>query len=338
MATYRRVDVLPQTIRHLEEQQLDPELFEVIVVDDGSEDGTRQVVTQAIKRVPFRTRYLYHENRGPGYSQNQGILQAEAPIVVLMPDDILMSPGGLKAHLEAHEEHPEQGVAILGNIVQSPQMNQSVFLKTWDPYRFRVLPDGQELPYYMFWAINISFKRDFMLRHGMFRDEMGRAGPAAHEDVELGYRLHKHGLRIIHCKAALGYHYHVDTFEGVLRRSYQRGLNLGELLGRVPEPEIAVRYHVLNPGTLGAHFRALTGPRREYLMGPDRNPLLLSISYLLRFIVFNSLAVDHLWVPIMKKAEHSRFFSRLVHRELYRGVIAHYSQKGQREAKRIYND
>ena len=43
-----------------------------------------------------------------------------------------------------------------------------------------------ELPYYMFWACNISFRREFMLAHGMFRDEMGRLNArlsAVTEDV-----------------------------------------------------------------------------------------------------------------------------------------------------------
>jgi len=337
IATYNRANILPETIRHLEIQELSPQWFEVIVVDDGSSDNTCEVVTELAKRMPFRLRYLCHENRGPGFSQNRGIREATAPIVVLMPDDIFMTAGGLKAHLESHTQNPKQEVAVLGHILQAPTLNQSVFLRTWDPYRFKYLPELEEYPYYMFWAINISVKRDFMLTYGMFCEDMGRAGPAAHEDVELGYRLYKHGLKIIHNKDALGYHYHQETLEGALRRSYQRGHNLGELRKRVPEPELVVRYHVLNMGTLGDHFHALTGPRRSLLMGPDRSITLLSIRYFLRLLLFNRLIVDYLWMPILKGAEHNPLLSILVHRELYRGVIAHYSQRGQRDARKIYD-
>jgi len=336
MATYNRAEILPETIRYLENQDLDAESFEVIVVDDGSSDNTRAVVLDAIPRVGFQLRYLHHENRGPGYSQNRGICEARAPIIVLMPDDILMTAGGLRAHLAAHVAHPEQEVAVLGNIRQSPAMKESVFLRIWDPYRFEFLPAQEEFPYYMFWAINISIKRDFLRKYGMFREQRGRAGPAAHEDVELGYRLSKHGLRIIHSKEALGYHHHVETLEGALRRSYERGLNLGEFRKLVPEPEIAVRYHVLNWRTLVDHFRALLGPRRKLLMGADRSVTLLTARYILRFVLFNQIAVSWFWIPLMKRAEQNVLFEKLMHRELYRGVIAHYSQKGQRDARGIY--
>ncbi len=286
--------------------------------------------------MPFKVRYIRHENRGPGYAQNTGIRAATAPVIVLMPDDIFMTPGGIRAHLTSHETHPEQNVAVLGHIIQAPTLNQSVFMRAWDPYRFKQLPELEEYPYYMFWAINISVKRDFMLKYGMFAEDLGRGGPAAHEDVELGYRLYKHGLKIIHNKDALGYHYHHSTLDGAIRRSYERGQNLGDLCKRVPEPELVVRYHVLNWGTLGDHFRALTGPRRRLLMGSDRNMVLLTIHYFMRFLLFNRLIVDYLWVPILKGAEHNALWARLAHRNLYRGAIAHYTQRGERDARKIY--
>ncbi len=102
---------------------------------------------------------------------------------------------------------------------------------------------------------------------------MGRAGAAAHEDPELGYRLHKGGLRN---PAQSPLPWAITTMSvtpaAVLWRSYQRGLNFGEFRMLVPEPEIPVAYHVLNAGTLGDHFRAWFGPRRRHLAGGDRNP------------------------------------------------------------------
>jgi glycosyltransferase involved in cell wall biosynthesis len=336
MATYNRADVLPETFRYLTKQDLPPESFEVIVADDGSPDNTMEVMVEIMKQMPFQVRYIRHENRGPGYAQNTGIRAATAPVVVLMPDDIFMMPGGIRAHLTSHKTHPEQHVAVLGHIVQAPTLNQSVFLRTWDPYRFEQLPELDEYPYYMFWAINISVKRDFMLKYGMFAEDLGRGGPAAHEDVELGYRLYKHGLKIIHNKEALGYHYHYSTLDAAIRRAYERGLNLGDLFQRVPEPELVVKYHVLHGGTLGAHMRTFAGPRRRLLIGSDRHMVLLTIHYVLRFLLFNHLLVEYLWVPLLRAAEHKPVLARLAHRNLYRGAIAHYTQRGERDARKRY--
>lgn len=336
MATYNRADTLDETLRHLAEQELDPRRYEVIVIDDGSPDHTHEAVAKARPQLPFAFTYLRHDNRGAGYSQNLGIQQARAPLILLMADDIFMSPGALAAHIHEHEHNPEPEVVVLGRVLQSPRLDQSVFLRTWDPFRFRDLKGVRELPYYMFWACNISFKRDFMLGHGMFREHMGRAGPHSHCDVELGYRLHKAGLRIVYSEQALGYHHHVVTVEGEMARQYQRGLNWGELRELVPEPELTVWYHFLDWSTLADHWRALTGPNRRHLFPADRNPVLLGLRHLVRLVAFNDITVPRFWLPFFARAETSSLLARCVRRQMYHGVFYHSILKGYRDGKRTF--
>jgi glycosyltransferase involved in cell wall biosynthesis len=335
MATYNRAEILPDTLAHLVAQDLDPKHFELVVVDDGSSDATRGVMEGAIASLPFKATYLHHPNQGPGYTQNRGIRAARAPLVLLIADDILLAPGALRRHLATHREHPEPEAAVLGRILQSPRLTHSVFLRTWDPFGFERLRGIRELPYYMFWACNISFKRAFMLDHGMFRAQRGRAGAAAHEDAELGYRLHRHGLRILYSEAALGYHHHIETLEGAMRRAYQRGLNWDEFRALVPEPEIAVRYHVFRRDTVRDHLRALRPPHRRHLFAADRSPL-MPIKYLLRSIVFNGIAVRRFWLPVLREAERRPMLARGMHRIFYRGVIAHEFARGCRNGNRLF--
>src|SRR5262249_25437750 len=158
-------------------------------------------------------------NHGAGYTQNRGIEAPRAPIVLLMADDIFMLPLALKSHLSMHIAHPELEVAVLGRVDEShlamhtarpPEqsahpgpadeaghLNATVFLRNWNKLRMGGLAGTQELPYYIFWVNNISARREFMLRHGPFRERRGRAGPAAHHDIILGYRLSCFGLRIL---------------------------------------------------------------------------------------------------------------------------------------------
>jgi glycosyltransferase involved in cell wall biosynthesis len=336
MATYRRAETLRETIHHLADQDLDPGSYEVIIIDDGSPDDTRAVVQEAQARVPFQLTYLHHANRGPGATQNRGIRAAAAPIVLLMADDIFMSRQALSAHLAFHDAYPEPEVAVLGRVQQSNLLTQTVFLRTWDPFRFSDFEGLTELPYFRFWACNISFKRDFMLQHGLFREAMGRAGAAAHEDAELGHRLSRHGLRVLYCSAALGFHDHVVTLQQACERAHQRGLNFGEFRQFVPEPEIPVAYHVLSFRTLGDHARAVFGPRRRYLSQGDRNPLLLSLRYALRALAFNGVAVGLFWRPFLDAAERHPTLARLVNQEMYRGTIFYYFLVGCAEGDRRY--
>ena len=173
VATYNREETLRETLAHLAAQSIPPGQFEVIVIDDGSTDGTRAAVEEEMAADRFPLKYLQHANRGPGYTQNRGIREARAAIVLLIADDIFLAPGALAAHLAIHAGNPAECVAVLGRVLQSPKLTHSVFLSRWDPWRLGNLPDGKALPYTMFWACNMSFKRDFMLRHGMFRDEGG---------------------------------------------------------------------------------------------------------------------------------------------------------------------
>lgn len=336
MATYNRADILPATVECLQRQTLADDEFEVIIIDDGSPDNTREVVADLQSRVRFELTYLHHDNRGPGYTQNRGLRKARAEVGLLIADDIMLIPTALEAHLRVHDEHPDQETAVLGQVLQSPELTDSVFLQVWDPFRFDAFTGLETLPYYLFWACQVSFKTAFMRDAGLFREHRGRGGAAAHEDAELGYRLHQAGMRLRYAPEALGYHYHVETLEGAMRRGYERGLNFGEFHAYVPEPEIVVRYHVLQPSTLADHVRAFGAAHRRYLLGADRSPLLLMLRYVARSIVFNGFTANFLWLPLTRAAEEASWAERLMHRDLYRGLISWQFTCGTRDAKSLY--
>lgn len=331
MATYNRAETIRETLRHLADQSLDPASYEVIVIDDGSPDHTRAVVQEWLGQAPFKLSYLHHANHGPGYTQNRGLEVARAPIVLLMADDIFMAHDTLAAHLAMHEAHAEPEVAVLGRVEQSPALDGSVFLRTWDPFRFSAFAGQMELPYYRFWACNISVKRAFVLRYGPFREQRGRAGAASHEDPELGYRLSRGGLRILYCPDALGFHHHVVTFEQACRRAHMQGLNFPDFRDLVGQPEIAVAYHVFSFATFADHLRTWFGDRGRFVGANERNPLLLLGRYLLRDLAFNSLTVRLLWTPLLARAEHDPFVARVTRAAFYRGVIAYHFFRGCRE-------
>jgi glycosyltransferase involved in cell wall biosynthesis len=340
LATYNRAETIRETLRHLAEQELDPANYEVIVVDDGSPDHTRQVVEEWQARAPFQLRYLHHSNHGAGYTQNRGLAAAEAPIVLLVADDIFMFPQALKTHLAMHIAHPEEEVAVLGRVDEGHlamldcandefrRLADPVFLRNWDKFGMRRWAGVQELPYYMFWVNNISVKRDFVMRHGPFREQKGRAGPAAHHDIILGHRLSRFGLRILYSEEARGLHCHPTTFEAACRRRYMEGLNFGELYHFAPAPEIPVVYHVLNWRTLPDHIRAVFGPRRRFLPAKDRNPVSLVLRHLARALVFNSLSVPLFWETLVRRAEEQPAIARLMRAQIYRFVLYHHFLRG----------
>ena len=79
VATYNREKVLRRTLDHLADQTLPKDRYEVLVVDDGSPDGTEAMVARFAASSPYPLKYLRHQNRGPGYSENRGIRECAGP-------------------------------------------------------------------------------------------------------------------------------------------------------------------------------------------------------------------------------------------------------------------
>jgi glycosyltransferase involved in cell wall biosynthesis len=330
LATYNRADTLRRTLEHLAKQDLDPAFYEVVVVDDGSPDYTRRIVEDFSRDSPYCLKYFGHANRGPGYTQNRGIREARAPIVLLMADDIWLCPGALRAHLECHEKNRGPEIAVLGKVLQSPEMNSTVLLRHWDPFGFRDLAGVKELPFAKFWVCNISVKRDFMLSHAMFSEVVGRAGPHHHHDVELGYRLHQHGLRILYSEEALGYHYHPCTLEEMSERAYQRGLNWFAFRKLVPAPEVLVEAHLLSLRTLPEFVRLLRRP--NVLPGREKSLSWHIGRAVARRAAFNRVTVPWFWKPLATRAETSPRLARLMNRRVYAALTHYYFVRGMRDA------
>ncbi len=335
VATFKRAPILARTLDHIVKQQYDPAAFEVIVVDDGSEDGTDAVVHAAAASAPVAIHYLSHENRGPGYTQNRGIRAARGEIVLLLADDIFLTPGALEAHMRRHDSHPDPRVAVLGNAVQSPELGGTGFLRGWDAFGMNRFDHLEELPYFLFWAFNLSFKREFMLSHGMFREALGRGGPPAHEDTELGYRLHRRGMVLLFAKEALGYHYHPSTLRQAARRYYERGLNYGELITLAPDPLLTVFFHVLTPGSLGSYRRALRVC--SWCSGRERSFAWHILRHAMRGLVFNRLTVQIIWRPLLTRGDHADALARAIPARLYGPYLFYHFLAGIADARHRFS-
>lgn len=316
IVTYNRCEIIETTLGRLAAQTIPAEDFEVIVVDDGSPDNTREVVTHLIDKMPYKLQYFHHENRGPGYTQNRGIKEAASELIILMADDIWAEPRMLEVYLEMHRRHPAENIAILGKCLQSPQLPATILHKYWDPFRFDRFTKKQVLDGLFFLACNISVKKRFLIENGMFKERKG----AAHEDIELGYRLGQKGLKIIYNPDALAWHYHTETLEGACKRSYERGRNFDLLSENIP-PEII--FPVYNLFSLDAGLRSCAKmlPRE-----------------CLRVLFFNRLTVEKFWRPVLKKAESNSLLERFFANGItYRGTIYYYMRSGFRDKKRETN-
>ena len=115
--TYQRRDILQDCLNALERQSLDPAQFEVIVVIDGSDDGTTELL------VKFKTRFslshIWQENQGQAAARNHGANKARGDYLVFLDDDVVADPALLEEHLKL--QIALDGVAGIGNILYEPR-------------------------------------------------------------------------------------------------------------------------------------------------------------------------------------------------------------------------
>jgi len=329
VATYNRVDTLRVTLQRLAGQTLSKDKYEVIVVDDGSSDGTGSMVEDQIERYPVPLRYIRHQNRGPGYSENCGIRAAKGPWVLLIADDIHPLPPMLQVHYDAHCQHPETNVAVAGKVIQSPDLPGTIFLRNWDPFGYRKLGQFEELSYLNFWAANVSFKQAFVVAHGLFVERRA----AAHEDTELGWRLWRHGgMKLLYRQDALAHHYHLEDIDSATRRSYERGLHFDVLADAVDDPALYIRTHLVTRKTLPLLLRRRGGFVGQ-IVTEDQSMTWFFAREGLRWLVFNRLTIPAL-MSAVRSAETNRVAAWIVTPHLLRGTVSYFFRRGVRDLRR----
>lgn len=216
--TYNRAQTLLTCLQHLERQTCKD--FEVIVIDDGSTDDTPQLMEAYGKSTPLRFQYLRQKNAGPARGRNVAIAALQAPICILIGDDIFATPEYVAEHLKLHRERPEKHVAGVGLTRWSTE-GQTVtpFMKWLDEggmqFSYHRLLAGEEPTWEHFYTSNLSVKTS-LLREEPFDERFLRA---AMEDQELGYRLKKlYALELVFLPGALAYHLHPTSFLQACRR------------------------------------------------------------------------------------------------------------------------
>lgn len=216
--TYNRVETLLLCLEHLERQTRKD--FEVVVVDDGSSDGTPQRMQAFTKCTALNLRYVYQENRGPARARNIAISFVTSPVSIMIGDDILASPTFVASHLALHEARPELQVAAIG-LTEWCEFRQTVtpFMRWLDEsgvqFGYRDLQAGIQTCWHHFYTSNLSVKTETLRRFPF--DETFRK--AATEDLELGYRIEKQfGLELVFLREASARHLHPTSFLQSCRR------------------------------------------------------------------------------------------------------------------------
>jgi GT2 family glycosyltransferase len=295
--TFNRKQVLAKAFQaHLAQSALD-EIKEILIVDDGSTDGTESQVSALASKSSVPVRYCKQSKLGQAAGRNFGIREATGEIILFADDDIIPAADLLAEHLRWHDRYPEPHVVVLGYVTWSPEVRPTPFMK-WlgldgPLFAYAHFRGKKELDFRAFYTCNLSLKTEFLRRTGTFDEDFKSYG---YEDPELGYRLQKNGMRLLYNPAAAAYHYKRVTFAEACRRvelaapalRVFRQKEAGRYLLDLEERELAARprSHVKKLVVAALH------PFERIILSPFR--LIVDFRIPLPWIVYRRLYADAL--------------------------------------------
>jgi len=197
--TYQRRDAVERLLWALAGQSLAPEAFEVVVVVDGSEDGTPELV-EAFP-APYTLRVFCQTNQGRSCARNVGVSHAQGEIVVFLDDDMEPVPGCLEAHAFAHCGSLRVAVVGAAPVSLGPSSSpiQVYAGELFNRYYGQFADAGRRFDYLDFYSGNFSIRRCIHQEVGGFDETFTTYG---NEDTEFSLRLARLGVSLVYDPAA----------------------------------------------------------------------------------------------------------------------------------------
>lgn len=307
--TYNRRETVLRSLQTLFAQNLAPSRYEVIVVVDGSIDGTAAALQALRPACGFQV--IEQENRGLAAARNTGYRAARAGLVLFLDDDMLCDPGLVQAHLQAHVG--TNSIAAFGAIFLSPDSPPSLAAECFkreigsSHLQRRLNPSLQwQLRECIFSNSSIMLGR--LNELGGFDEDF-----RMREDLEFGIRLFRTDVKPVALPGAVAYQYYDKTSEDLIRDS--KAFALADLQLAQKHPGTKIRGHVSTLGTESGMAHAI---RKIAARSPEGTDLVLRPACALAEALYPIRPIRHLGIRALQARRRIHWLHRVT--ELQRSL------------------
>ena len=225
------VDELLESLLH----QSDPD-FEVLIVEDGSEEPCREVLSRYEDQLEIH--YFFKENEGPGPTRNYGSERASGDFLVFLDSDCVVPPGYIKAVKEGLEREdadafggPDRAHEGFTRFQKAINFSMTSFLTTGG-----IRGGTEKMGKFHPRSFNMGYRRSVHAATGGFsRMRFG-------EDVDLSLRIIEKGFKSILIKDAFVYHKRRSTLRQFFKQVHNSGIARINLYKRHPSSLKAVHF------------------------------------------------------------------------------------------------
>lgn len=224
VCTYNRCVSLAGTLESIAQSKIPESItWNVLVVDNNSDDRTREVVEEVSRSYPGHFHYLFEARPGKSHALNAGVRESTAEILAFTDDDVIVDPNWLASLADGLRDGNWAGIA--GRVERTWSCSPPFWLSLegryeklgWALVSFRLNQDAGALPpNFPPVGANMAFRREVFGKHGAFRTDLGPQGAeigassrekaGISEDTEFGFRLTRAGEQLRYEPSAIVYH------------------------------------------------------------------------------------------------------------------------------------
>ncbi len=224
LPTYNRRNKLEKAIQALNNLNYSEGRYEIVAVNDGSQDDTKEFLEQKKQEIPNLKVVHHEENQGIAATRNTALKHTNAEEYVFFTDDDCIVPENwIQQHLQHYEEDPELDAV---NGIQYPlEMNYVEAFKIARHYqRYEKQEIVEETESGFGRTNNLSYKKKVIEKVGEFNTEHVRGS-----DTEYGKRVLKNDFKCLKDPEIKVQHMKTDTLPSFLKTKYKLGKSVKKI-------------------------------------------------------------------------------------------------------------